>query len=113
MSLLRDIKNVQLTWGSMSPTLVRASDEPEIYTRHFSRRWGPPSHFPEFEAYLHSVQKQYCGLLNRAFSELTSRPRTTKGRKRFTTLHKEAKAIFHVRMQELMKESRLYLASDT
>jgi hypothetical protein len=101
MSLLRDIKNVQLNWRSMSPTLVRASDEP------------PPSKFPDFEAYLHSVQKQYCGLLNCAFSELTSRPLTTKGQKRFTTLHREAKAIFHDRMQELMEESRLYLASDT
>jgi hypothetical protein len=101
MSLLRDIKNVQLTWRSMSPNLVRASDEP------------PPSKFPDFEAYSHSVQKRYGCLLNCAFSELTSRPVTTRGRKRFITLHKEAKAIFRARMQELMEESRLYLASDT
>jgi hypothetical protein len=92
MSLQRDIKNVQLTWGSMSrdsvnPILVRASDGP-----------------------LHSIQKRYCGLLNRAFSELTSRPRMAKDHKRSTTLYKEAREMFHVRMQELMKESRLYLA---
>jgi hypothetical protein len=109
MSLLRDIKNVQLTWGYMSPTLVRASDRSEIYTQYFNPGWGPP----EFKAYLHSVQKQYCGLLNRAFSELTSRPRTANGRKRFTTLHKEAKAIFCVRMQKLMEESRLFLVPDS
>jgi hypothetical protein len=102
MSLLRDIKNVQLLWGFMDPSMVRASDGPEIYKQHFSRRCD-----------LHSAQRRYCGLLNRAFSELTSRPRTTKGRKRSTTLHKEAKAIFHTRMQELMEESGLYLASDT
>jgi len=113
MSLLRDIKNVQLTWGHMSRTLVRASDEPEIYTQYFSCGALPPSDLLEFEAYRDSLQKRYCGLLNRAFSELTSRPRTTKGRKRFTTLHKEAKASFCVKMQELMGESPLYLASDT
>jgi hypothetical protein len=102
MSLLRDIKNVQLTWrpmirSAMNPTLVRAFDEP---AHHFSC------------AYLNSIQKRYYGLLNRAFSELTSRPWMTKDRKRSTTLYGEAREIFQVRMQELMEESRLYLTSD-
>jgi hypothetical protein len=117
MLLLRDIKNVQVTWssmslGSMNPILVRASDEPVIYTQHFSRRRGSPSDFPEFEAYLYSIQKRYCGLLNRAFSELTSRPRITKDQKGSTTLYGKARVMFHVRMQELMKENGLYLVSD-
>jgi hypothetical protein len=118
MSLLRDIKNVQLTWGSVSRgymdfTLVRASDEPVIYTQYFTRRWGTPSDSPEFEAYLYSIQKRYCGLLNRAFSELTSRPRMTKDHKQSTTLYGEARMMFLVRMRELMEESRLYLPSNT
>jgi hypothetical protein len=98
MSLLRDIKKVQLTWGSMGPSLVRVFDEP------------PPSNFFALKASRQYAKGQYCGLLNCAFSELTSRPRTTKGRNRFTTLHREAKAIFHARMQELMEGSGLYLA---
>jgi hypothetical protein len=101
MSLLRDIEKVQLTWSSMSSTLVRASDAPH------------PSNFLMFEANLHYAKKRYCDLLNCAFSELTSRPGATKGRKRLTALHKEAKTIFHARMQELMKENRLYLANAT
>jgi hypothetical protein len=113
MSLLRDIKKVQLTWGDMDRTLVRASDEPEIYTKLFTHSQGRLSDFPELEAYLKSVQERYCALLNRAFSELTSRPQATKALKPFTTLQKEAKAIFLIRMQELMEESRLYLAPDT
>jgi hypothetical protein len=99
VSLLRDIKKVQVTWGSMSSTLVRASDAP------------PPSNFPVFEANLHYAEKRYCDLLNRAFSELASRPGATKGRKRFAALHEEAKTIFHARMQDLMKVNRLYLAN--
>jgi hypothetical protein len=99
VSLLRDIKKVEVTWGSMSSTLVHASDAP------------PPSNFPVFEANLHYAEKRYCDLLNCAFSELASRPGATKGRKRFAALHEEAKTIFHARMQDLMKVNRLYLAN--
>jgi hypothetical protein len=117
MSRLRDIKNVQVTWrsvsqGYMNPAVVHASDEPVIYTQDFAYEQPPLFDSPKLGAYLHSIQIRYCGLLNRAFSELTSRPRMTRDHGRSTTLYREAREMFHVRMQELMEENRLYLASN-
>jgi hypothetical protein len=112
ISLLRDVKNVQVTWGQMVYNLVFASDGYEKCTGYFidARCYSVSLLWPEsFRKYLDSVNQQYCDILSRALSELTSRHRK-KDRRRFDTLHKEARAIFVVRVQELMEEARLYLS---
>ena len=112
ISLLRDVKNVQVTWGLMAYNLVFASDGPEKCAEYFTHGlyYSVPSHGPEgFRKYLDSVNQQYCDILGRALSELTSRHRTTD-RRRFDTLHEEARAIFVFRVQELMEEARLHLS---
>jgi hypothetical protein len=111
ISLLRDVKKVQVTWGLMVYNLVFASDGPEKCAEYFTQRlhYAVPARGPEsFRRYLHSVNQQYCGILNRALSELTSRHRKADQR-RFNTLHEEARAIFVVRVQELMEEAHLHL----
>jgi hypothetical protein len=112
ISLLRDVKNVRVTWGLMAYNLVFASDGPEKYAEystHEPYHWVP-SHGPEsFRKYLDSVNQQYCDILSRALSELTSRHRKAD-RGQFDRPHEEARAIFVVRVQELMEEAHLHLS---
>src|SRR5271154_5541458 len=94
----------------MTYNLVLASDGPEKCAEYFTRRlcYWVPSGSESFRKYLDSVNQQYCDVLNRVLSELTSRHRK-KDRRRFPTLHK-AKAIFAVRVHELMAEAHLHLS---
>lgn len=112
ISLLRDVKNVQVTWGWMAYNLVFASDGPEKCAGYFTHElcYSVSPLWPEsFRKYLNSVNQQYCDILSRALSELTSRHRK-KDRRRRDTLHKEARTIFVVRVQELMEEARLHMS---
>ena len=112
ISLLRDVKSVQVTWGLMAYNLVFASDGPEKYAEYFTHEpyYSAPSYGSEsFWKYLDSVNQQYCNILSRALSELTSRHRKTN-RGQFDRPHEEARAIFVVRVQELMEEAHLYLS---
>jgi hypothetical protein len=88
----------------MAYNLVLASDGPENCAEYFTRRLCYQSSGSEsFRKYLN---QQYYDVLNRV---LTSRHRK-KDRRRFPTLHKEAKAIFVVRVHELMEEAHLHLS---
>src|SRR4051794_36207169 len=74
-SLLRGVKNVQVTWGRIAYNLVLASGGPEKCAEYFTQRlcYWVPSGSENFRKYLDSVNQQYCDVLDRVFSELTSR----------------------------------------